>query len=285
MKTDTLHILPQVKFISPNFDIKKINQYQLGCELSETHFYFFVKDSLDKSLIALESYHFPVEPHCHSLIANLEMIFGQHDFLKSLKWKSISITIDNQSFTLLPIALYKKEYINKYLQLAKGQVLEADEEVRTNIHPDLALINIYSSNRQLFNWFEEAYPLLNLQYQHLSSQLIDFALTSSRAQTAFLHFGETAFTMVVSINGVLKFCNRFHYKTSEDLVYFVLFVMNELEIEPDEIFIRLYGNIDKESEEFILLNQYLPKVKIGDSLNENIEESLIEKHRYLWLLV
>lgn len=283
MKTDTLHILPQTKFISPYFDTKKINQYQLFCELSETFFHFWVKDSLNASLIALESFQLPIEPHCSSITDSLNIVFGEHEFLKSLKWKTVSITIDNQSFTLLPVALFKKEYTNKYLQLAKGQMIEEEEEVRLKVHSDLALINIYSSSRKLYNWFQEIYPLLDLQYQHLSSQLIDYAVNSSKAQTAFLYFGKNSFTLVITINGALKFCNRFIYQTSEDLVYYVLFVMNELEIEPDEIFIRLYGNIEKESEVFTLLNQYLPKVKIGDSTTENTSENQVEIHRYIGL--
>lgn len=284
MKTDTLHILPKGKFISPYFDAKKITQYQLSIALSETYFHYWVKDSLDNSLLALESYQLPVEPHCHSIVANLEIIFAEHDYLKSLKWKNVYISIDNHSFTLLPLSLFRKEYTNKYLQLAKGKIIETDEEVRVKTHADLGIINIYSSERQLFNWFEEVYPLLNLEYQHFASQLIDFAVRSSKAQTAFLHFGKDSFTMVISINGTLKFCNRFHYKTSEDLVYYVLFVMSELEIEPDEIFIRLYGNVDAESVDYLLLNQYLPKVKIGDIIHENLLENQIEEHRYIGIL-
>jgi hypothetical protein len=61
----------------------------------------------------------------------------------------------------------------------------------------------------------------------------------------------------------LKFCNRFAYKTPQDLVYYVLFAMNELEIEPDEIILRVNGNITEQSEDFELLNQYLPNVKIS----------------------
>jgi hypothetical protein len=43
----------------------------------------------------------------------------------------------------------------------------------------------------------------------------------------------------------------------------VLFAMNELNIEPDEIILRLNGNIIEQSEDFELLNQYLPNVKLS----------------------
>ena len=97
----------------------------------------------------------------------------------------------------------------------------------------------------------------------ITSQLIELAIFSSKAQTAFLHFGNHHFTMVITANGTLKFCNRFAYKTSQDLVYYVLFTINELEIEPDEIILRLYGNIKEQTEDFDSLSQYLTNVKIG----------------------
>ena len=93
--------------------------------------------------------------------------------------------------------------------------------------------------------------------------MIDLAIFTSKAQTAFLYFGNHHFTMVITANGGLKFCNRFDYKTAQDLVYYVLFTMSELGIEPDEIILRLYGNIKEQTEDFDLLNQYLTNVKIG----------------------
>ena len=262
MPTAILHIQPFAKTESPRFDIEKLNQYTLSCEISESSFFCKIIEPLDNEVIVTEKYEFPLQKETVSVTDCLSSIYETHDFLKSLKWKSIEIIIDNQSFTLIPLDLFNKEYTNRYLQLAKGQQLTDAEEVHTYTHEELGIVNVYSSDRDLYNWLSDTYPLVEMTFKHKTSQLIEIGVMTSKAQTAFLHFGNQHFTMVVTANGTLKFCNRFAYKTSQDLVYYVLFAMNELEIEPDEVIIRLNGNIIEQSEDFELLNQYLPNVKI-----------------------
>ena len=263
MPTAPLHTQPVAKTESPRFDIEKLSQYILSCEISESSFLCKITEPLDNEVIVMEKYEFFTQNEAISLTDYLTSIYETHDFLKSLKWKSIEVIIDNQSFTLIPNDLFKKEYTSRYLQLAKGKQLSDAEEVHTYTHEDLGIINVYSSDRDLYNWLSNTYPLVDIVFNHKTSQLIEFGVSTSKAQTAFLHFENHHFTMVITANGTLKFCNRFAYKTSQDLVYYVLFTMNELEIEPDEIILRLNGNISEQSEDFELLNQYLPNVKIN----------------------
>lgn len=263
MPTAILHIQPIAKNESPRFDIEKLNQYTLYCEISASSFFCKVIESFDNSVIITEKYEFSTQKEPISTIDSLASIYETHDFLKSLKWKSIEIIIDNQSFTLIPLDLFKKEYTSRYLQLAKGIQLTNQEEIHTYTHQDLEIINVYSSDRALYNWLSDTYPLVEMNFKHKTSQLIEIGVVTSKAQTAFIHFGNQYFTMVITANGTLKFCNRFAYKTPQDLVYYVLFAINELEIEPDEIIIRLNGNISETSADFELLNQCLPNVKIN----------------------
>jgi Protein of unknown function (DUF3822) len=263
LPTNTLHIQAASKTESERFDIEKLNQYTLSCEISDTSLQCQVLEPLDNEAIIMEKYNFPIQKEPLATSEYLKAIYATHDFLKSLKWKSVEIIIDNQSFTLVPTDLYKKEYTNRYLQLAKGKLINEGEEVHTHTHTDLGIVNVYSTDRDLYNWLSETYPLVEMSYKHKTSQLIDFGVFTSKAQTGFIHFGNHFFTLVITANGSLKFCNRFEYKTSQDLVYYVLFTMNELGIEPDEIILRLYGNIIEQSEDFDLLNQFLPNVKMS----------------------
>jgi Protein of unknown function (DUF3822) len=263
LPTAISHIQPIAKTQSPQFDIEKLNQYMLSCEISESSFFCKIIEPFDNEIIATEKYVLPLQKDATSITDSLASIYDSHDFLKSLKWKSIEIIIDNQSFTLIPLDLFKKEYTNRYLQLAKGQQLNDSDEVHTYTHEDLGIVNVYSSDRDLYNWFSDTYPLIDMSFKHKTSQMIELGVFTTKAQTAFLNFGYEHFTMVITANGNLKFCNRFTYKTSQDLVYYVLFAMNELEIEPDEIILRVNGNISENTEDFELLNQYLPNVKIN----------------------
>jgi hypothetical protein len=250
LPTAILHIQPISKTHSPRFDTEKLNQYTLSCEISDDSFLYKVIEPLDNEVIVYEKYDFITQKESTSTTNYLSSIYETHDFLKSLKWKSVEMVVDNQSFTLITLDLFKKEYATRYLQLAKGSQLTAEEEVHTFTHEDLGIVNVYSFDRELYNWLSDTYPLVEIHFKHKTSQLIDFGVFASKAQTAFLHLGNQHFIVVITTNGTLKFCNRFAYKTSEDLVYYVLFVLNELEIELDAIILRLNGNISETSEDF-----------------------------------
>lgn len=263
MPTEILHIQLIAKEQSPRFDLEKLNQYILSCEISATSFLCTVIEPIDNENISFEKYEFPSHQESISTSDYLASIYETHDFLKSLKWKSIDIIIDSQLFTLIPLDLFNKEYTSRYLQLAKGCQLTELEEIHAYKHEDLGIVNLYSSDRELYNWLSDTYTLVEVNFIHKTSQLINSGKCANKAQTAFIHFGNQYFTIIVMADGALKYCNRFAYKTSEDLVYYVLFAMNELEIEPDEIKLKLNGNIVETSNDFDLLRQYLPNVEIN----------------------
>ena len=84
MPTTLLHILPTAKSASSRFDIEKLNQYTLSCEISESSFYCEVLESADNQLVASERYDFPEVKESVFIIQYLESIYETHDFLKSL---------------------------------------------------------------------------------------------------------------------------------------------------------------------------------------------------------
>ena len=72
--------------------------------------------------------------------------------------------------------------------------------------------------------------------------------------------------IVVMNDGQLEFCNIFPYHTSNDLIYFVLFVLDEiLGVEKENCPVHLYGNIDSQSEIYQLIRTYISQVSL---LNE-----------------
>lgn len=278
---NTTTIAPRLKISNPIFDIESIAQYSICQEITESRFRFWVIDQRSNQYIWLEDFHLQTPGEELNALESLKLIYSEHDFLKSNKWKNVNITIDNQSFTLIPSDIFRKEYALRYLQLAKGMTIGKGEEIHQDLISEPGIINVYSSERELYNWFSETYPLMDVQFSHQSSQMIRFALAHGQEQTAFLYLEEKTVHLVVSHEGNLKFCNRFSYKTAQDLAYYVLFVMNEIRVEPDEILVRLFGEVSDESEEFELLTKYLPNIQIGGIPTEALRFQEIPMHRFI----
>ena len=76
MQTATLHIPPSSKFESPGFDIEKLNQYQLSCEISDNSFSCLVVDIMDNQRVVSEKYDFPESEDTHPITFYLQQIYA-----------------------------------------------------------------------------------------------------------------------------------------------------------------------------------------------------------------
>ena len=70
--------------------------------------------------------------------------------------------------------------------------------------------------------------------------------------------------MLYYAEGALQFYNTFSFTTAEDLIYYVMFVMEQLSLNSEKIEIDLYGEVEEDSNIYDLLSQYIRNVKFGD---------------------
>lgn len=278
------NIQPKGKYFSPSFDVEKLAFYQLCFELSPKHFCFWVKDTTCQQIIWVEEYALPILDDEASIVDNISLIYGSHEFLKSIKWHSIRIIIDSQYFTQVPLAFFRKDYQHRYLQLAKGSALTNQEEILCTVDDNLDLVHIYSVESELVNWFSETYPLVELQFAHLTDILVDYATKSTKANSGLLCIQEDSFLLVVTSAGKLKLCNRFTYKTYQDILFYVMVVCHELNLKADEIMLRLYGQVDEKGELQQLLEEYIKNVHIGDQQNTTVVFEGLSPNKYIGML-
>ena len=200
------------------------------------------------------------------MLTKMQENIGQHEFLGKNVWKKITLSINNQSFTQIPSSIFRKEYTARYLQLAKGKLLEPSETLLTTAISEADLVNVFTVNKRLNDWLSDLYSFQDIEVKHLTSELIKESVQQSGLQ-AIIYFENGNFTLVISENGKLQFCNRFGFKTPQDLAYYLLFVMNELSILPSRIPLTIYGTIDETSEEYWEINKYFKDIHWGKAKN------------------
>ena len=58
-------------------------------------------------------------------------------------------------------------------------------------------------------------------------------------------------------------CNAFHYKTPEDIAYYILFIYEQMHLNTETIELILSGEIEKSSAQHSLLYNYIRHVKFA----------------------
>ena len=261
-----MNTVPHFKYRNGLIQHNATNGLHLLLGLDSSRFQMAMIDAQHLNCVGLESYELAENQNEDQTLAKLQQIVEKHDLLNAMFWKSVSLSINNQSFTLIPQALFKKEYAPRYLLLARGTALTEAEEAHFVEHGVIEANNVFSIERKTLAWFQEMYPFQAFKLTHQTSGLIEASLRQNNGISVF--YEKEAFTMVYVKLGQLMYCNRFQFKTHADFAYYVLFVLKELGLVHQEIELLIFGDIDTDSQAFTELQQFIPSLKIGQNLSK-----------------
>jgi hypothetical protein len=274
-------VTPTVAIREDSFDVSMTDSYQLR---------FCVVEPNKHQCFWLEDYTFPTLLTENPLLPSLRTIYQNHPILQSAYWKNIYVSVNSPSFTLVPTSLFRKEYAAQYLQLMRGTPIPTSEHALAYAHKKEDFQAVFSIDNTLTDWLSATYPLQQITIVHQSSTLIQAtSLTDSvldSSQKLSLNFEDESVTIVFRKAGEFKFCNRFSYKNATDLVYYILYVVNELKTEPKELQVVLFGEITPFAEIYASLEQFFPRIKFGSTpaglqLTPAFED--LPEHRYFSL--
>jgi hypothetical protein len=89
--------------------------------------------------------------------------------------------------------------------------------------------------------------------------------------------------VLVHENDNLLYCNQFNYHTPEELLNYVMVVMDQLELDPNVSKVQLWGNVNNHSEYFKILYKYIRNISFGKrpaALNFSFEFDEIDENQY-----
>lgn len=237
----------------------------------------------------LEDYAFSSLLTERPLMEALPAIIQQHPVLSQSSWQQIRIAVNTTSFTLIPKPLFRKEYASSYLALMRGSALPTNEYAQAYEHTE-GFQSVFSIAYDLVDYFSATYPLQPLTFVHQTSTLIQATATITPSLTGlqhlFLYFEDEFVTLVFRAAGALQFCNRFGFKNAQDLTYYVLYVINELGLDPGAVQVGLYGEITPFAETYTRLTQFLSHLTFGQTppgLPLTNDFSELPEHRYVSL--
>lgn len=194
-----------------------------------------------------------------------------------------SVNLIDHNYALVPLGLFDEKQLSTYLNF--NSLSHQDEQLihRFDVLESQQMAIVYgvpsSLNRMLetqlsnYNWSHFAFPLLE-----------SILLNSPQEATLYLHIQYNRFDVVYVDNKKLKFFNSFNYQTVEDLIYFLLYVMEQLNLDRESIPVELIGEFDEQSAIYEMLFKYIRKVSIGkrpQAVNySQVLSSLPQQHYY-----
>ncbi|HEX8545792.1 MAG TPA: DUF3822 family protein [Cytophagaceae bacterium] len=255
------------KIKDDNFNVDLIGTYGLSLQINHSIFRFCVTDSEKNRCLLLEDYELLKINSTEELISQLELIFDDNHILKAGYWKEIKLAIKNPEFSLIPDSLFDKKYLKEYLSLNCQLTDKENEEILYYRQNSTEAVNIFKADGKIIDWFLKSYPYHNITVIHHTSSLIEGLLqnyVNKDERSVFAYIENKLLTLVVVNNRKLEYCNSFQFISTEDFVYYVMLVYDQLQLDPNAHGLTLWGDIAADSPIHQKLYKYIRHLKFGN---------------------
>lgn len=280
METGANNILPKVNYSPKSLDNLLTEKCHLSIEIGRNHFSYTLFDTLTLTYILLKEFEFQAKDFTQSTnkIAN---IIANEPLLQK-EFYSSSLAFNNFPSTLVPTIFYKEKRSREILKFNH----EVFEEILTDKMQQIDAINIYSVPTELLNLINNSFQ--NTQLKSSDSILIDQLLlqNESSEEKVFASIKNNILEVCIIDNNKLKFHNHFAIDTKEDLLYFLLFSMEQLGLSQEKTDLILLDDILKSDEKYDILYKYVRSISFGKrAKNLKYAEHLdsIKPHQYFCL--
>ena len=239
----------------------RLDQLKLNLQLSKNYLFASHFDQTNKQYVSLEEYYlgsheswFMMQEYAARILKKLAHSNGNN---------TASVSLIDNNYALVPLALFDEKQLPTYLNFNTQSLQDEKLIYRFDVLESQQAAIVYavptSLNRMIeahvsnFNWSHFAFPLLESIF-----------LTVKQEAELYLHIQYNRFDVVYVENKQLKFFNSFNYQSVEDLIYFLLYVMEQLNLDRESIPVQLIGEFDEKSAIYEILFKYIRNVSIGE---------------------
>lgn len=276
------------KIQDEGFALSAAGNCNLYISLAQKSIRLAVADLERNKFVALEDYELITVFTPAQAAEQLRLIANENPLLQEQNWRNIRVAVSNQHFTLVPETLYDPAHQQDYLRL-HSNLNPLLDDVLSYRHSNLEAVNIFAIERVLRETIQDLFPDRQIQFVHQTSSLIKSILHMAgrsipRSMYVFVERGLA--TILVADEHGLQFCNIFQYHSPEDFIYYVIFVMQEQKMNPEQETITVWGDITHDASLFTILQKYIRQVKFGkkpQNMGYSYKFDDLFEHRYFEL--
>lgn len=204
--------------------------------------------------------HYPIENTLQQSLSEHLIIAVKHFQLSKKTYKHVFVNYFSTQFTLCPNAFYNPENNRALLEFNAGSIgntLILTDDVNTDIKL------IYAIEEQVKSTLDQLFP--NHFIKHTLTVLSKLMLSSEELvkDHIILEINNHYIEVVVKQEQKLVLANQYSIKTNEDVLYYVLFILEQYHLNPLTTNIKIIGNIDTSSSLINSLKKYIKNINLG----------------------
>ena len=245
-------------------DINNLSQYGLFLSIEDKNLRVAVVDAKEKKCMVLEDYRFSGVISRQDTIQQLNTVLEGHLVLRAGYWGEVAVIARNGGFTHIPEVYFDDSQKESYLRFHPQNLENMD--LYSYCHNHNGLCSVFQAEQEFVDWARKAYPSKDIKVLHQADVFLTSALKETDTtyeNNIFIDIENRYMNMLIVQGERVLLYNRYYYQSPQDFVYFLLFAIDELQLNIDSTQTLLYGEISKDSGIFNLLQKYIKNVNFG----------------------
>lgn len=225
--------------------------------------------------------HIPFGPlvQTKSIVEIVKQLLQEHK-LATYSFNRIFICLGTSNFTIVPAAFSDRQSETNLLEFSNGNKVE---DARTDKFRDIHFI--YSPEKELLSLLEREFK--NAVIKFSGSTLVELLFSNNSLKNAdvLINIGEGSFELAAKRDKQLLFYNVFEFENDQDVLYYLLFMMEQYGLDSEKAKVFLAGDVKAESTLNLLLKKYIRKVSFALNAVRFAETNWkLPEHAYFTLL-
>jgi len=228
-----------------------------------------LSNSLDHSIVQYFHYNFNKKIVPENLSKKLNKILKESEIDQS-NIIDVKLIICNKLSSLVPNNLFEEKLSLEYLKF-NSKLIENDFAAHDFIE-EIDAVNVYLPYVNVNNYILDNFGSFN--FYHYSTLLIKKLIKYNKEKESCLYVNlqEESFQVLIIKKNKLLYYNNFDFNKKEDILYFLLFVIEQNKIDSNKSKLYLIGKIYVKSDVYLLISKFISNVEIID-----FKESYINK--------
>jgi len=208
----------------------------------------------------------------------LNTCFEQNPFL-SASFDEISLSYASKESSLVPNSIFAESSPVSIFKLCFGEPKE-NFSVDFNRIAELSIVNVYSISNWVKQFFVLKFPRIIIQHEGTHS-LRKILNSETFHLKVSLIFHENYFCMTIVKHSNLEFYSFFDYQNDEDIIYHLLFALQQKELINEKGILELMNCIDSKTKSFVSLKENIKRIKELSALKVNEKNNFIAQSQLL----
>lgn len=230
-------------------------------ELSRSSVAIASFDTQSRQYVGLETLHLDEKENWHSWVEGFSKSIHSLDFGKNSS--SASICLVDPLYTLVPLPLFDENAVEQYITFNHPIEHLSEYHIQSDFIENLSLVVVFAVPVALQQLLMKLGPSEQKWHHHSKGLLESASLRTSSGRLFQIHLQKNHFDILLIEDKALKFFNSFPIKNDDDVIYYLLYVMDQLNLEREKDAIELVGEFEKNSSIYELLHQYIRTITMG----------------------